>query len=405
MARHYSPSSFFRQVPNALLARYFGDKGLFDELDFGAMKETRTDDLDAAWQALQEDERKKHEPEMLEIFNMSCRKGTLAIIDAARQELKGDPAGQDAFVSALAGLPNHYHRAMTTFLDHPAFWKRATRYYHADTLSWWRKRGHMGHAPAITDQASRDALAKQISHYFHHAEGRGKNCLVEALRRGDRDYIFAYPEDYSQQSVEWVDGEFDRRPHNPAFEVVFLYSQKDGTLDLNYRGTKKAVRPLQGMFATTILKLDELPPEPKDNRVYDLDPLGKRTFNFNYSINDGIEFVAIRKMRLSDRYGQHRRFTLETNTEDNDKAIYDLLDSLRTPFPINRYHVTWVEILAKVKVHPDKPARKVPIQIRHPNSCSLKYDELDMKLRRMLEASGIELKPPKDEKPSKAENE
>ena len=73
-----------------------------------------------------------------------------------------------------------------------------------------------------------------------------------------------------------MDGEFGRRPHNPAFEVVFVYSQKEGSLDLNFRGSYKAVKPLQEMFATTILKLDELPPDPKDERVYDLDPLRQK---------------------------------------------------------------------------------------------------------------------------------
>ena len=60
--------------------------------------------------------------------------------------------------------------------------------------------------------------------------------MVEAFRRGELDYFFAYPEDYSQQSIEWVNGQFDRRPHNPAFEVIYVYSQKDGSLDLNFRG-------------------------------------------------------------------------------------------------------------------------------------------------------------------------
>ena len=112
-----------------------------------------------------------------------------------------------------------------------------------------------------------------IRNYFHHTEGRGKNCVVEPFRRGELDYFFAYPEDYSQQSIEWVNGEFGRRPHNPAFEVIYVYSQKEGSLDLNFRGSNKAIEPLQGMFAQAILKLDELPPDPKDERVYDLNPL------------------------------------------------------------------------------------------------------------------------------------
>ena len=101
--------------------------------------------------------------------------------------------------------------------------------------------------------------------------------MVELLRRGDLDYFFAYPEDYSQQSIEWVNGEFGRRPHNPAFEVVYVYAQKEGSLDLNFRGSYKTIDPLQAMFATAILKLPELPPDPKDGRVYDLNPLRRAT--------------------------------------------------------------------------------------------------------------------------------
>ena len=102
--------------------------------------------------------------------------------------------------------------------------------------------------------ASIQALANSIRTYFHHTEGRGNNCVVEPFRRGDLDYFFAYPEDYSQQSPEWVNGQFDIRPHNPAFEVIFVYSQSEGSLDLNYRGSYKAIEPLQAMFAETILQ-------------------------------------------------------------------------------------------------------------------------------------------------------
>jgi hypothetical protein len=84
--------------------------------------------------------------------------------------------------------------------------------------------------------------------------------------------------------------------------VIFVYSQKDGTLDLNFRGARKAMEPLQGMFATTILNLNELPPDSKDERIYDLGLLGKRGFDFVYGVGSGIEDVAVRKLRLSSRF-------------------------------------------------------------------------------------------------------
>ena len=38
MARHYSTRDFFRQMPNAMLARYFQGRELLGDLDFAAMK-------------------------------------------------------------------------------------------------------------------------------------------------------------------------------------------------------------------------------------------------------------------------------------------------------------------------------------------------------------------------------
>jgi len=232
-----------------------------------------------------------------------------------------------------------------------------------------------------------------IRKYFHHTEGRGNNCVVEPLRRGELDYFFAYPEDYSQQSIEWVNGEFDRRPHNPAFEVIYVYSQKEGTLDLNFRGSRKAIEPLQGMFSTSILKLDELPPDPKDERIYNLAPLLKRNFDFTYDVSSGIEKVTVRKLRLSSRVKKGERITLEANTTEKPDAVYDLLAEVYKALPTHMFSVTQVELSASVSIDADKRPKTVTIRITYPNSCSLKYDEIGLKLRDMLEASGIE---PKD---------
>ena len=102
----------------------------------------------------------------------------------------------------LSGLSNHYERAMITYLDHNILWRGATHFYHADTLSYWRKRKNFPNKPAAVEDASIQELATLIRNYFHHTEGRGKNCVVEPFRRRELDYFFAYPEDYSQESIE-----------------------------------------------------------------------------------------------------------------------------------------------------------------------------------------------------------
>lgn len=397
MARNYTTRDFFRQMPNALLARYFGARELFADLDFSAMKETKPDELFGAWLHLPDPTRNEMDAEFRDMFDMGCEKGFRAIVDEATWQLRKAPDELAAFVETLSALASHYERAMVSFLDHNEYWKGATRFYHADTLSYWRKRKHLAHNPAAVDEASMAQLAGAISRYFHTTEGRGKHCLVEPYRRGDLDYFFAYPEDYSQQDPEWVDGEIDRRPHNPAFEVVFVYSQKEGSLDLHFRGSYKAIEPLQAIFATTILKLAELPPDPKDERVYDLNPLRYTGFNFNYAVGSGIERIAITKLRLSSRAEKGERITLEADASEDLNAIYALLAKLGKAIQLHSYNVTQVELSASVALDAEKPAKSVTIRITHPNSCSLKYDELGLRLRQMLEDSGVEPKAPTEE--------
>lgn len=390
MARNYSTKDFFRQMPNALLHRYFQKHGQLNDVDFAALSETKTEKLFAAWLSLPDIQRSTMDAELREIFELSCEKGYIAIQDEAKWQLETDPASFEAFIEKLAALGGDYERAMVTFLDHHTFWKGASRFYHADSLPYWRKRGNFPHKSAAVDQPSIDALASQIGMYFRNTEGRGKNCVVEPFRRGELDYFFAYPEDYSKQSIEWAHGEFERRSHNPAFEVVFVYSKAEGSLDLNFRGSYKAVEPLQAIFANTILKLPELPPNPKDERVYDLDPLLKKGFDFSFAIGSGIEKVTVKKIRLSSRSKKGDRIVLEADTSENSNAVYDLLDKIKTALPLHQYNISQIELAVTVTADANKAAKVVTVRITHPNSCSLKYDELDLKLRDMLNASGIE---------------
>ena len=391
MGRHYSTREFFRQMPNALLARYFEAQGVLAEVDFGALKETQPDALFESWRVLPDDRQAAMDSEFREIFALSCEKGFRAIIDEADYQLGGTPAARDALVEHLGGLANDYERAMVTFLDHRKFWNAALLFYQADCLSYWRKRKNLPRVEPAVDRQSLQDLAGAISSYFHRTEGRGKHCMVEPLLRRGLHYFFAYPEDYSQNSVEWVKGTFARRPHNPAFEVIFVYSPREASLDLYCRGAFKAVEPLQRIFSEIILKTPDLPPSPPDERVYDLDALRERNFEFVYDPSDGIHDVRVKKLRLTSMVKKGDRVTIEANAANARHAVYDLLETVAASLPLRLYHVTQVEIAARVSVNTNKPPKSVTVTITYPNSCSLKYDDADVKLRRMLSDSGIQL--------------
>ena len=174
MARHYSTRSFFRQIPNALLARYFERQGVLAGLDWSAIKETDPEELFVAWLALPDEQRNTMDVECAEIFAMSCENGFRAIIDEARWHMQADPDAVTGFVETLSELPNHYHRAMVTYLDHGEYWNGATRFYHADTLAYWRKRKHLPHLPAAVDETSLERLADCASHLLPSHGGPGQ---------------------------------------------------------------------------------------------------------------------------------------------------------------------------------------------------------------------------------------
>lgn len=74
MARHYSTTNFFRQMPNALLARYFVGKGLLADLDFAGMSETKPHRLLAAWLALPNEQRNTMDADFRDIHDL-CDEG------------------------------------------------------------------------------------------------------------------------------------------------------------------------------------------------------------------------------------------------------------------------------------------------------------------------------------------
>jgi len=84
------------------------------------------------------------------------------------------------------------------------------------------------------------------------------------------------------------------------------------------------------------------------------------------------------------------RITLEADTRKDAHALYDLLDETGKALPLNFYNVTQVEIAVAVRIAPNKPPKQESFRITYPTSCSLKYDDLDLRLREMLALSGIE---------------
>lgn len=382
MAGQYSHLQFFRRTPNSQLAAYFASKDIDLGVDLIKLKETKTEAILKAFTQLPVEQQAEVEAEFQDVNALACEGGVEALIDEAEFHEDND------FVQAIAGIDGFHAKVMWAFLEKPAYWRGASMFLHADNVSpsFWKKRIDLPNLPPHVDDEDIEALAQAISQFFYTKQGRGKNCKVEPYRRNDKEYFFAYPEDFAQSGVEWVSNTLKTLAHHPAFEIIFVYSEREGSLDIYAPKNTKAVPELQKHFAKTILKLESLKDGSIDPRVYELKPVADAHFDFKIDPEAGISSVVVTKMRLTLKHGAKRRITLEADTKNNAKAVYELLETLNPP----AYHITQLGLKVTFDEVEGKRAKTRNFNISYPNSCALNHDGNDLVIRNMLAQSGIE---------------
>ena len=382
MAGQYSHLQFFRRTPNAQLAAYFSFKVINLGIDLLKLKEKESETILQALTQLPAEQQAEIEAEFQDVNVLACEGGVAALIDEAVFHQDND------FVQAIAAIEGFHSKVMWAFLEKPDYWRGASMFLHADNVSpsFWKKRNDLPSLPPHVDDSDIDALARAISKYFYTKQGRGKNCKVEPYRRNDKEYFFAYPEDYAQSGVEWVSNTLKTLAHHPAFEIIFVYSESEGSLDIYTPRNTKAVPDLQKQFAKSILKLETLKDGKIDKRVYELKPVADSDFEFKITPESGISSVVVTSMRLTLKHGIKQRITLEADTKNNPRAVYDLLSKLNIPV----YHITQLGVKVTFDSVGGRRSNARTFKITYPNSCALNHDGKDLIIRKMLAESGLE---------------
>lgn len=394
MPPRYAPKTVLRNTSNALLARFFHERDLLIELDIASMAETSILPVFDAWQALDEERRVRVDADLTEINRLAHEGGEQAMID------EGHFHDVD-FVPVFEELDGFHDRAMLVFLDHPRIFEVASFFNESDTRpqKYWRGRKGVPRVAPSDDELSCRRLGAEMSAYLRKAEGRGNQCHVEPYLRGSKVYFFAYPEDYGAVHMEYHEGRFERRQVRPAFEVIFVYEKERGTLDLYFEGSVKRVSELQEIFGRTILGTT-LGAVPGSDRVFELNKLKRRSFDFVYGAASGIIDVRIKKIRFTAIGAVRERITLEADTSRKRDQVYDLLDrqfqtdrepvsSVCSKMPLNLTNITQVRI--EVSFAPSGKRRPTKtFDLSYPNACPLGHEGRDALIRQMLIDSGIE---------------
>jgi hypothetical protein len=398
MARQYSPKSVLRHVPNALLRQYLTEKGIGADLPWKHLAENNIEPIYSAIEAAEERVRRVVDWDFQRICEMADEGGVKILIEEAR-----DPhhdGGLDLTGKAKE-VRNHLEFAFWVFLEHPKVFEVASHFHRADNLPGrsWRKRADLPPVEAATDKESCKRLEEAISAYYRRKEGRGHACKVDHWRRDNRLYWFAHPEDYPEGRLIYDEQhELKSETQRPAFDVIFVYCQEEGSLDLYVHGEKETVLDLQRIFGRAILGV-ELPDPEATGVVYELQRLLDRNVQLPLEPEDGVEEARVRRLRLRIMESQHgnrnrlRRLTLEAGAKDDREAVYDLLDDVLAGERIPREVLMVQHAGLQLVFRPDERGRRrtLSFDVSHPDSCSLKYEPRHLVAKGLLKRWGLDV--------------
>ncbi len=343
MANQYSARGFLRQASNTILQEYFKRYEKFKGVSFDPKEEADIEGIFQAMGELSDTERAEMEKDFISINSMATEGGIKTLVEVS-QFANNEYEDLAPILGKIEGLHDQVFKA---FLDYYDTFEEACRLYNADSLPGrsWRKRGELPDNKAAIDATSKKNLEEAVSAYYRTKEGRGYACEVEPYSRDKRNYWFVYPQNYASVLIEFDNNrKFKRGAHHLAFEIIFVHSAEDGTLDLFVKGNEKTVNDLQNIWARTILGVDDLGKPSKKAAVYKLNHL-KRKPDFSFDSADGVEEVLVRRLRLSIIGDEaNKRLTLEANASKNSGAVYELLNDVLASkkIPITLVNVTQV---------------------------------------------------------------
>jgi len=321
MSRNYSPKTFLRKTPNALLKEYFGRKKLLTDIDFDSLGDTEIELIAEALDELPEQQKTEIGADFRQVNEMACEMGVRVLVEEAAY-----PYHNIDLTTTFEGMKNHYERAFWVFLNHPVVFEIASELVYMDRVGSWKRR-YVGEglAPAV-EKEDLENLAKALSE-FYKKQGRGHHCKIDNYRREqpERHCYFAYPEDYATTDMGYDEkGQFIHWPKRPAFEVIFAYRPESGFLEVSAKGKSDEIEALQEIFCQTILGLKGLPDEK--GKHYDLSKLKDKNFRFVTDPQDGIEGVLIKMLRFDLSGFGNRRITFEASSKGEEQPVHTLIE-------------------------------------------------------------------------------
>lgn len=362
----FSLATALRMVPNALLRKYF-DKLGHEEFDlvWEELKERDVDPVIQYVELLSSEERDQIESGLHSVSDLASDAGLNVLFQAATD------SGCPEMITETPDKLGPWGKAMWIWLHYPRIFEKGEILLRLDQMSFWRKRTDLPNNTPDVSPVAIEHLQEEISSLLR-GQGRGRDCTVEWLKRGEMFYFFAHPDDFvCNILVHDKEGRLAPKAIRQTLDIVFAYDPASESLELFAKSLPKRYKErLEVIFAETILhgKIDDYDPQA----AYELDHL---KHEFIYLKTDPADHVNVRIRRLRLLHRDDRR-TVEITIDDSNpdeligKAIRELLRIEERP--LTQWKVTFATF--RFIFHP-KDGRKHGRQsfdVGYPRSCSLR---------------------------------
>jgi hypothetical protein len=389
MPAHYNLRSFLRQLSRELLSELFEHHAIEIGLDLSALKKRQIDPIFAAINALADDRRQPLDEDFRNIDSLSTPGGISQIIQEARFQ------GFD-IIEDLRPIASLIDRAAWACLHHRPVFDAAIRLAVGELLPgrYWKRRLPVEPRPGADLAGMVKPLETAISTHFTEQEGRGKACQVDYLKRRDLHYFLAHPEDFPASPLAWTAQGLNPHRYRPAFEIVFVFDDAAGWLDIYCVAGKETVQRLHSVFAKTVIALQDLPELAKP--AYALEGLKSRNFQFLRPPDSPIRDVRLKRLGFA-MLGESTKISIETDPIGDRFALHQEMERVFSAgraepkrIAVAQTKVIGATITARIDQDGSKPTRTRTFDITT-RSCALKYEGHDLLLRQMLMDSGIDV--------------
>lgn len=308
---------FLREIKDIYLEQYFQSKQLEYTTPEYKNDRERIDLINRYFEELIEELRNEIEAELSDVCDLANDSGSTLMLQFLHEN-------ESKRINEFGEAGNYHDRALWLFLNEPEIFNDSKTFQFLENLSSKHIKSVRNKVPINTIEKNKHELEKAVMGYFRLNEGRGGNCQSEIYKYKDRAVFIVYIEDYVKTDQHFKNGALTKFSRKPAFEIIYIYSPEDLSLEVAARGQRRKINDLANLFNEFIL--EDKVKLPESQFIYNLNKILDPDFEIPTDPDDQIEKVFLKKLRFTNKHNKVNKVTIEL---DDALGIEEMLSEAK----------------------------------------------------------------------------